>query len=128
MLDQQERVHLCLEEQNLKIIDRVKKENHFSSRSKAINFIIEQFDKITSDKAMDPKELNKEIKKLKFAVNSTNKDTKMLLELINGIYYKEDYGPIPCSEVSPSRAYVMSKDRVENKIEKEHYRKSNTLD
>lgn len=128
MLDQQERVHLCLDEQNLKIIDRVKKENHFSSRSKSINFIIEQFDKITSDKAMDPKELNKEIKKLKFAVNSTNKDTKMLLELINGIYFKEDYGSIPSIEVTPSKAYIMTKDRVQNKIEKEHYRKSNTLD
>lgn len=125
---EQDRVHLCLDKKNIEIIDRVKKENYFSSRSKAINFIIEQFDKMTSVDSIDNKDLKKEIKKLKTAINSTNKDTQIIVELLNGIYYKEDYGSIPSVEKIPSDAYKISKERVETKIAKAHYRKCNTID
>lgn len=125
---EQDRVHLCLDKKNLEIIDRVKKEKYFSSRSKAINFIIEQFNKITSVDSIDNRDLKKEIKKLKAAVSSNNKDTQIIVELLNGIYYKEDYGSIPSVEKIPSDAYKISKERVETKIAKEHYRNCNTID
>jgi len=120
---EQERIHLCLDKKNLDFLDKVKQENYLSSRSKAMNYIMDQFKIMISDynKYKNSKE---EIKDLKSIVDSTNKDTKMLLELINGIYYKEDYGGIPAIEVNPSDAYQMTKERVENKIAKEHYNKS----
>lgn len=91
-----------------------------------MNYIMDQFKTIISDynKYKNSKE---EIKDLKSIVDSTNKDTKMLLELINGIYYKEDYSGIPAIEVNPSDAYQMTKERVENKIAKEHYNKSREI-
>ena len=82
-------------------------------------------DKISKEVISD---LKPQLNSLKFSSNSTNKDTKILLELINGIYYKKDYGGIPGIEINPSKAYEMAKERVETKIAKEHYRKSNTVD
>lgn len=82
-------------------------------------------DKISKEVISD---LKPQLSSLKFSSNSTNKDIKILLELINGIYYKEEYGGIPGIEVNPSKAYEMAKERVETKIAKEHYRKSNTVD
>lgn len=123
---EQERIHLYLDKKNLDILDKVKQENYLSSRSKAINYIINQFNDIISNYD-NYKTSKEEIKDLKSAIDLTNKDTQMLLELINGIYYKEDYGGIPAIEVNPSDAYEMAKERVETKIAKEHYNKCKEL-
>jgi hypothetical protein len=127
-MEDQERVHLCIDKKNLEILDKIKKENHLSSRSKAINYMIEQFAKMVVDKPLDNKGLKKEVQKLKSASNSNSKDLKIVLELLNGIYYKETYGTIPTLDSGPTRAYTMSKDYIETKLAKEHYKKSNTLD
>jgi len=121
-MEEQERIHLYLDKKNLNILDKVKQENYLSSRSKAINYIIEQFNNIVCNN--NYKNSEEEIKDLKSVIDSTNKDTKMLLELINGIYYKEEYGGIPGIEINPSRAYEMAKERVETQIAKEYYNKS----
>lgn len=121
-MEEQERIHLYLDKRNLNILDKVKQENYLSSRSKAINYIIEQFNNMVCNN--NYKNSEEEIKDLKSVIDSTNKDTKILLELINGIYYKEEYGGIPGIEVNPSKAYEMAKERVETKIAKEYYNKS----
>lgn len=121
-MEEQERVHLYLDKKILNILDKVKQENYLSSRSKAINYIIEQFNNIVCNN--NYKNSEEEIKDLKSVIDSTNKDTKMLLELINGIYFKEDYGSIPGIELNPSKAYKMAKERVETQIAKEYYNKS----
>lgn len=72
--------------------------------------------------------LKPQLNSLKFATNSTNKDTQIILELLNGIYYKESYGAIPTIDSLPTMAYEMSKDYVEDKIKNKHYKNSNTLD
>ncbi|WP_195238718.1 hypothetical protein [Romboutsia sp. 1001285H_161024_C4] len=72
--------------------------------------------------------LKPQLNSLKFATNSTNKDTQILLELLNGIYYKESYGAIPTIDSLPTMAYEMSKEYVEGKIKNKHYKNSNTLD
>ena len=121
-MEEQERVHLYLDKKNLNILDKVKQKNYLSSRSKAINYIIEQFNNIVCNN--NYKNSEEEIKDLKSVIDSTNKDTKILLELINGIYYKEEYGGIPGIEINPSKAYEMAKERVETQIAKEYYNKS----
>jgi len=121
-MEEQERVHLYLDKKNLNILDKVKQKNYLSSRSKAINYIIEQFNNIVCNN--NYKNSEEEINDFKSVIDSTNKDTKILLELINGIYYKEEYGGIPGIEINPSKAYEMAKERVETQIAKEYYNKS----
>lgn len=72
--------------------------------------------------------LKPQLNSLKFATNATNKDTQIILELINGIYYKEDYGTIPTTDSLPSMSYKLSKQYVEDKIKKQHRMKSDSLD
>lgn len=143
------RKHLYLSSDSLKIAEKFQKDNNLPYLSNAINKIIENYDKqsdlaiksmyeFIANKIADElknqisreviSNLKPQLSSLKFSSNSINKDTKMLLELINGIYYKEDYGGIPGIEINPSKAYEMAKERVETKIAKEHYRKSNTID
>lgn len=72
--------------------------------------------------------LKPQLNSLKFATNSTNKDTQILLELLNGIYYKESYGAIPTTNSLPTMAYEMSKEYIEGKIKNKHYKNSDILD
>ena len=148
--------HLYLSQDSIEIAEKIKEENNISSLSGSVDFIIKKFNeqsditiksmyefmanKIADELKNEFKNIEDKISRevisnlkpqlnsLKFSSNSTNKDTKMLLELINGIYYKEEYGSIPGIEINPSKAYEMAKERVETKIAKEHYRKSNTID
>lgn len=72
--------------------------------------------------------LKPQLNSLKYATNATNKDSQILLELINGIYYKESYGAIPSLDSLPTMAYEMSKKHIQSKIENLHYKNSNTVD
>jgi|GEM_PF-1301105 len=145
-----------LSDDEVKYIDEYKSTKNLSSRNKALSLIIAEHEsnsditiksmyefmanKIADELKNQFKNIENKISKevisdlkpqlnsLRFSSNSTNKDTKILLELINGIYYKEEYGGIPGIEVNPSKAYEMAKERVETIIAKEHYRKSNTID
>ena len=142
-----------LNEDELKYILDYKIENGKSSRNEALSCILNEH-KAKSEIPMQSiyeymskqiatelkKELNDTILKslienlkpqlnsLKFATNDTNKDTKILLELINGIYHKEDYGAVPTIDTMPSLAYELAKKYIEGKVVTKHHRKHNTLD
>ena len=148
-----ERVGFFLSREDLDYINDYKKQIGVSSRNKALKSIIE-YHKTKSEIPMQSiyeymskqiatelkKELNDNILKslietlkpqlnsLKFATNDTNKDTKILLELINGIYHKEDYGAVPTIDTMPSLAYELAKKYIEGNIANKHRIKSNTLD
>lgn len=148
-----ERVGFYLSDEDLEYIDDYKSNNKLSSRNKAIRAIIKEHQSNSeipmqnmyefiskqiakelegtlecaiTNKLIDT--LKPQLNSLKYATNAANKDTKILLELINGIYYKESYGTIPQIESMPTRAYEMSKDYVETQIAKYHYKNSNTVD
>lgn len=151
-----QRISIYLSDEDIEYIDLYKTKNNLSSRNKSLSSIIAEHkvgaditiknmyefmaikiadelkndirnieEKISNEVISD---LKPQLNSLKFSSNSTNKDTQITLELLNGIYYKENYGGIPGIEINPSKAYEMAKERVETKIAKEHYRKSNTVD
>lgn len=148
-----ERVGFFLSREDLDYINDYKKQIGVSSRNKALKSIIE-YHKTKSEIPMQSiyeymsKQIATELKKelndtilnslietlkpqlnsLKFATNDTNKDTKILLELINGIYHKEDYGAVPTIDTMPSLAYELAKKYIEGNIANKHRIKSNTLD
>lgn len=151
-----QRIHFFLDIEDIEYIDKIKIENDYSSRNKAIikiinehrnrsdytiksmyeyianmvtDNLIEELNYIKNDISKDvSSNISPQIKKLKQISEWINKDNKIILQLLNGIYYKEDYGIIPDIERQPSDAYTLSVKREEDKIAKEHYKKSNTLD
>ena len=134
------RKHLYLSEESLKISEEFKKEKNLPSISKAIDEIIKEYKRKDSDGiknvpeymakiiAEELKEELKNIRSIKSATNSVNKDTQVILQLLNGIYYKEDYGVVPDLDFMPQKAYKFALEKVESKIKKEQYKKSDTLD
>lgn len=134
------KIHIYVDDETKKIIKDIQKENNISSFSKTIEFIVRGYNKNSGRSLQDiykfianeianeiSNNLASEIKSLKYATNKTNIDTKILVELMNGIYLKEDYGNIPSTNTMPHKAYTMTKERIETEIAKKHYRKSNSL-
>lgn len=118
-------MHLCIDEEFVDLIDKVKRENFLESRSKAVNFILKQYADLEN---ADLKKINSDLKKMKMAMNSVNKDTQVILHLLNGIYYKEDYGVIPDLNCLPQKAYKFAVEKVEDEIAKQKYKKNKSLD
>ena len=140
--------HLYLEEETLELIEVFRVENNISTLSKAVNTLVKKYnencnstvnnlnkyianavvEEIKSDLLKEVSStIKNEVKQLKSATNDTNIDTKVLVELMNGIYLKEDYGNIPSTNTMPHKAYTMAKERIETEIAKKHYIKSNTI-
>ena len=140
--------HLYLEEETLELIEVFRVENNISTLSKAVNTLVKKYnencnstvnnlnkyianavvEEIKSDLLKEVSStIKNEVKQLKSATNDTNIDTKILVELMNGIYLNEDYGNIPSTNTMPHKAYTMAKERIETEIAKKHYIKSNTI-
>ena len=140
--------HLYLEEETLELIEVFRVENNISTLSKAVNTLVKKYnencnstvnnlnkyianavvEEIKSDLLKEVSStIKNEVKQLKSATNDTNIDTKILVELMNGIYLNEDYGNIPSTNTMPHKSYTMTKERIETEIAKKHYIKSNTV-
>ena len=140
--------HLYLEEETLELIEVFRVENNISTLSKAVNTLVKKYnencnstvnnlnkyianavvEEIKSDLLKEVSStIKNEVKQLKSATNDTNIDTKILVELMNGIYLNEDYGNILSTNTMPHKAYTMTKERIETEIAKKHYIKSNTV-
>ena len=135
-----QRLGIYFSEEDIEYIDKIKKDYNCSSRNKAISLIIKEHKHKDSNGiknvpeymakiiAEELKEELKNIRSIKSATNSVNKDTQVILHLLNGIYYKEDYGVVPDLDFMPQKAYKFALEKVESKIKKEQYKKSDTLD
>ena len=140
--------NLYLEADTIDILKKYGDENNIKTLSKALNSLVKKYNEnynnsmesinkyiadivikeIKSDLLKEVSStLKSEVKQLKSATNDTNIDTKVLVELMNGIYLKEDYGNIPSTNTMPHKAYTMAKERIETEIAKKHYIKSNTI-
>lgn len=147
------RIHINLSEDKIKYLDEYMVKNSIASKSKAISNIIDEHMKgsdatlkslagYMADRVAEniteqiiegvtnklTKDISPSLKSIKFASNSTDKNTQIMLELINGIYYCEQYGMIPTTEQQPTEGYLRMVELINKKIEKAHYRKSDTLD
>lgn len=135
-----QRLGIYFSDEDIEYIDKIKKEYNCSSRNKAISLIIKEHKNKEANEIKNVPEYMakiiaeelkgefKNIRSIKSATNSVNKDTQIILHLLNGIYYKEDYGVVPDLDFMPQKAYKFALEKVENKIKKEQYKKSDSLD
>lgn len=139
------KISVYISEDNLEFIDSIKKEFQLSSRNKTIDKILNDYrnnsnnnskklfdylSSIISDNiSKELTELNSEIKRLRFAQNSTDKNTLILLNMINGFYHiNNNYDKsIPPVDIMPTTAYEVSLDFASKKIERDKYKKEKSL-
>lgn len=134
------RLGIYFSDEDIEYIDEMRKIKNCNSRSKIISLIINEHKNRQTNEiknvpeymakiiAEELKDEFKNIKSIKSATNSVNKDTQIILQLLNGIYYREEYGIIPDVNKNPTKPYTDSVERVETKIAREQYIKNKSLD
>ena len=116
-------------EKNLEYIEEVKEKNNLKYNSEALDLIIRehrQNSDITTEAMIKliAKEVSEQIKLdfkgIKKASNDTDRNTQILLEMINGFFVISEYGRLATTEdiIAPAlpRAIELVDTRRENKI------------
>lgn len=112
-------------EKNLEYIEEVKGNNNFKYNSEALDLIIREHrtnSDITTDYMIKliaekvSEQMKSEIKGIKFASNSADKNTQILLELINGLFIISNYGRLATTEDIKAEAFERATDLVESRI------------
>ena len=114
-------------EDNLEYIEKIKEERHLKYPSEALEVIIREH---REDETLSIEErakffakeialeFSKELIGIKYSSREADKNSKIILELLNGIYIKEDLGNILPAESLESDALKSMKKYVEEIINK----------
>ena len=116
-------------EKNVEYIEEVKEKNNLKYSSEAVNWIMGEHRRdsgITTEAMIKiiAKEVSEQIKfdmkEIKKSSNDTDRNTQILLELINGFFVISEYGRLATTEdiIAPAlpRAIELVDTRRENKI------------
>lgn len=112
-------------EENIKYIEKVKEEKHLKYPSEALdlivrehkentNFLYKGLAKFLADEILE--EIKKELKSIRLASNSSDKNTQIILEMLNGLFIKEEIGAIFTSKEDLSKGLNIARNFVEDKI------------
>lgn len=119
-------------EENLEYIEKVREERHLKYPSEALELIIREH---REDETLSIEErakffakeialeFSKELISIKCSSNMTNKNSRIILELLNGIYIKENLGDILPADELESDALKSMKRYVEEDIAKKRTKK-----
>lgn len=117
-----------MSEENIEYITEIKEKQSLKYNSEALDLIIREHRKngeaktdllieIISNKVSE--KLKEDIKNLKQGVNSSDKNSQILIELLNAIFFKQKYGKIVTTSEDISEGLRMAKDEVEKRIIKQ---------
>lgn len=121
-----------LSENSIEYISEVKEENNLKYNSDALELIIREH-KSNSDAGADYiikyisesiKDLMKsELKKIKIASNNSDKNTEILIELLNGFFVKSNLGKLATTDMIESEAVKHAREKVIKRTEARTLRK-----
>ncbi|MBU5228146.1 hypothetical protein KQI36_16055 [Clostridium senegalense] len=125
MSENRERKHYMLSPKAINYIEETKNKNHLKYNSEAIELIIREHErnceittdyliKIISDKVSE--KIKSDIIGIKQGVNSNDKNSQVLIELVNAIFFKQKYGKIVTTSEDVSEGLKMAIDEVEKRI------------
>lgn len=118
--------HYMMTEENINYIEEVKKDNHLKYSSEAVELIMrehkksssmstEAIIKIIGDRISE--NLQSEMIGMKKASNAADKNTQIVLELLNGICLKNGYNKLATTDIDTSTPLKDSRNVVEKRIE-----------
>lgn len=118
--------HYWVTEKNIEYIEEVKEKNNLKYNSEALDLIIRehrQNSDITTEAMIKiiAKEVSEQIKfdikGIKKSSNDTDRNTQILLELINGLFVISEYGRLATTEDIIAPALTNATDIVDKRIE-----------
>lgn len=122
-------------EKNLEHIEEIKEKNDFKYSSEALDLIIREHREnekmsIKMLKEYLANEISEALKgefKMLMKVNKfTDKNIQVLIEMLNGMFIKEEYGKIITTNEEVCKALTIAENTVEERINK-NYKKANRL-
>lgn len=124
--------HYRMTKENLEYIEKIKEERHLKYPSEALEAIIREH---KEDETLSIEErakflakeiaaeISKELLSIRYSSREANKNSKITLELLNGIYIKKSLGPILPSTEIESEAFRDMKKYIEEDIKNKRVRK-----
>lgn len=122
-------------EKNLEYIEEVKEKNDFKYSSEALDLIIREHrenEKMSIKMLREylANEISEALKgefKMLMKVNKfTDKNTQVIIEMLNGMFIKEEYGKIITTNEEVCKALTIAENTIEERINK-NYKRGNRL-
>ncbi|MFQ9617417.1 MAG: hypothetical protein ACLRY8_18670 [Clostridium butyricum] len=124
--------HFYIDKYLLDYLKEVKENNNLSSMNQAINLVLKEH-KEKSDTTTElmikiianevAKELKGELEKIIKGINSSDKNTQIVIEMLNGLFIKNSVGEILVSSVVKSEGLEMAEEAVKKRISKSRVRR-----
>ena len=126
------RKHFTISNEANEYIKQVRSERKIRSESEALEHIVkehkeksdtttEQMIKIIANEVA--KELKGELTKIIKGINSADRNTQIVMEMLNGLFIKNSVGEILVSSVVKSEGLEMAEEAVRKRISKSRVRK-----
>lgn len=126
------RKHFTISNEANEYIKQVRSERKIRSESEALEHIVKEH-KEKSDTTTElmikiiasevAKELKGELTKIIKGINSADRNTQIVMEMLNGLFIKNSVGEILVSSVVKSEGLEMAEEAVRKKISKSRVRK-----
>ena len=122
-------------EKNLEYIEEIKEKNDFKYSSEALDLIIREHrenEKMSIKMLREylANEISEALKgefKMLMKVNKfTDKNTQVIIEMLNGMFIKEEYGKIITTNEEVCKALTIAENTIEERINK-NYKRGNRL-
>ncbi|WP_394857151.1 hypothetical protein [Clostridium paraputrificum] len=124
--------HFYIDKELLDYLCEIKKTNNLSSMNQAINLVLkehkeksdtttEQMIKIIASEVA--KELKGELSKIIKGINSADRNTQIVMEMLNGFFIKNNVGFIATSDVFKAEGLELAEEAVRKRISKSRVRK-----
>lgn len=125
--------NFSIEKNTFNYLNDIQKENaNINSMSSAIDFIamehksksdttIEQMIKIIASEVA--KELKGELTKIIKGINSADRNTQIVMEMLNGLFIKSNVGYINTSDIVKAEGLELAEESVKKRISKSRVRK-----
>nr|AIW54499.1 hypothetical protein [Clostridium botulinum]AIW54553.1 hypothetical protein [Clostridium botulinum]ALP68998.1 hypothetical protein [Clostridium botulinum] len=118
--------HFQLSEKNYAYLEELKEERQLKYLSDALDLVINEHRckgdittdyiiKLIVDKVSE--RIEEKFRGIKTASNSSDRNTKILLEMINGMFFKAKYGEIVTIAEDKSPALIIAENSVQKSIE-----------
>ncbi|MFR2529566.1 MAG: hypothetical protein ACLS9F_18145 [Clostridium paraputrificum] len=124
--------HFYIDKDFLEYLSEIKKGNNLSSMNQAINLVLKEHKeksatttelmiKIIANEVA--KELKGELTKIIRGINSSDRNTQIVMEMLNGLFIKSNVGYINTSDIVKAEGLELAEESVKKRISKSRVRK-----
>ena len=127
-MSEKQNKHFYIDKYLLDYLKEVKENNNLSSMNQAINLVLKEH-KEKSDTTTElmikiiANEVKGELEKIIKGINSSDKNTQIVIEMLNGLFIKKNIGYINTSDVVKSEGLELAEEAVKKRISKSRVRR-----